>query len=204
MAVMALRKWRARAMIVSSITACALALTMLTAPLVGTLFAQQWYDVSVEDAKHLMETDDGVVVVDVRTQEEYDSGHIACARLIPLAELEFRTGELDRDRPVLVYCRSGGRSAEASAMIVENGIEPVYNMLGGITAGVEAGFPVTTEVVIPGDADADGLVDVRDVIRCKKIVLGLETGTCGADANDDGVIDGRDVIGIVKTVLGSR
>jgi hypothetical protein len=55
---------------------------------------------------------------------------------------------------------------------------------------------------ISGDANEDGAIDGRDVIRCKKIVLGLEPGTCGADANEDGVIDGRDVIRIKKMILG--
>jgi hypothetical protein len=56
--------------------------------------------------------------------------------------------------------------------------------------------------VVPGDANTDGVIDGRDVIRCKKIILGLEEPTCGADANEDGVIDGRDVIRIKKMILG--
>jgi hypothetical protein len=58
------------------------------------------------------------------------------------------------------------------------------------------------EYVRPGDANLDGLIDGRDVIRCKKIILGFEPETCGADANVDGVVDGRDVIRIKKTILG--
>jgi hypothetical protein len=53
-----------------------------------------------------------------------------------------------------------------------------------------------------GDANMDGIIDGRDVIRCKRIILGLEEPYCGADANEDCVIDGRDVIRIKKMVLG--
>jgi hypothetical protein len=54
----------------------------------------------------------------------------------------------------------------------------------------------------PGDATTDCLVDGRDVIRAKKIILGLESETCGADATQDDTIDGRDVIRIKKMILG--
>jgi hypothetical protein len=54
----------------------------------------------------------------------------------------------------------------------------------------------------PGDANEDGVIDGRDVIRCKSVVLGLAAETCGADANVDGVVDGRDVIRIKSMVLG--
>jgi parallel beta-helix repeat protein len=55
---------------------------------------------------------------------------------------------------------------------------------------------------VHGDANADCVVDGRDVIRCKKIILGLEEPYCGADANEDSIIDGRDVIRIKKMILG--
>ena len=58
------------------------------------------------------------------------------------------------------------------------------------------------EYVTRGDANCDGVIDGRDVIRAKKIILGLEPETCGADANEDGVVDGRDVIRIKKMILG--
>jgi hypothetical protein len=57
-------------------------------------------------------------------------------------------------------------------------------------------------VGVCGDANEDGAIDGRDVIRCKKIILGIEEETCGADANEDCVIDGRDVVRIKKMILG--
>lgn len=59
----------------------------------------------------------GAVLLDVRTPEEFRAGHIAGAINIPVDALAARTSELPRDRPVVVYCRSGKRSARAAAML---------------------------------------------------------------------------------------
>jgi len=63
-------------------------------------------------------------------------------------------------------------------------------------------FNTAHAVPEPGDANLDGAIDGRDVIRAKKIILGLETHTDSADANGDDVVDGRDVIAIKKMILG--
>jgi hypothetical protein len=57
-------------------------------------------------------------------------------------------------------------------------------------------------LLVHGDATGDGLVDGRDVVVCKRMVLALEGAACSADANEDGVLDGRDVIRIKKIILG--
>lgn len=75
-----------------------------------------------------------VVVLDVRTQEEYDEGHVRDAVLLPLdtiAEETALSAIPSKDLVVLVYCRSGRRSAEAAAMLSEMGYEKVYDF-GGI------------------------------------------------------------------------
>jgi phage shock protein E len=56
----------------------------------------------------------GATLLDVRTSEEFASGHLDGAVLIPVSDLAVRMGELPRDRPVVVYCRSGRRSAAAA------------------------------------------------------------------------------------------
>jgi hypothetical protein len=66
----------------------------------------------------------------------------------------------------------------------------------------DAAFAGEHMVRCPADANEDSIIDGRDIIRCKKIILGLEEETCGADANVDGVVDGRDVIRIKKMILG--
>lgn len=85
-----------------------------------------------------------LVVLDVRTQSEYDSGHIYGAVLIPHTELETRIGELagHENHEIIVYCRSGVRSVEASGILDSNGFTKVYNMAGGLLAWRSAGYPV--------------------------------------------------------------
>lgn len=63
----------------------------------------------------------GALLLDVRTPEEYAGGHIAGARNIPVHELAAQLSGLPRDRDVVVYCRSGGRSAAAAGMLVRAG-----------------------------------------------------------------------------------
>jgi sulfur-carrier protein adenylyltransferase/sulfurtransferase len=84
---------------------------------------------------------DGYRVIDVREQTEWDAGHVAGATLIPLADLPQRAaGELpDRDQPLLVHCAVGGRSARASAWLVQNGYSNVANLKGPIGKWKELG-----------------------------------------------------------------
>lgn len=88
-------------------------------------------NLSTEEAKKLVD-DSEAVVLDVRTPEEFEEGHIPKATLIPLQELESRLGELDKDETYLVVCRSGNRSAQASELLVQEGFKKVYNMTGGM------------------------------------------------------------------------
>lgn len=90
--------------------------------------------VSPEDAKQLI--DDGTVqVVDVRTADEYASGHIEGAVNIPVDSIgSTQPSQLsDLDAPVLVYCRTGVRSKQAATALVNLGYKHVYDLQGGIT-----------------------------------------------------------------------
>jgi len=73
-----------------------------------------------------------LVFLDVRTPEEYHSGHIADAINIPLAELDTRLNELDTSLPIVIYCRSGRRSSMAYQILKRNGFKKIYD-LGAIT-----------------------------------------------------------------------
>lgn len=117
---------------------------ILVAMLAGVAAAQTYTDVTVEEAKVIIETCCGRVILDVRTPEEYAAGYIPGARNIPLAELGGRLDELDPDAATVVYCKAGSRSATASQLLVDNGFAEVYNMLGGYDAWVAAGYPTTT------------------------------------------------------------
>jgi len=85
-----------------------------------------------------------LLILDVRTKSEYDSGHIYSAVWIPVTELDARIGELagHENHEIIVYCKSGGRSATASGILDAHGFTKVYNMMGGITAWQSAGYPV--------------------------------------------------------------
>ena len=102
-------------------------------------------DISVEVAYLMInETEDypDLIVLDVRTQSEYDAGHINNSILIPNTDLESRIGELSgsEDTEIIVYCRTGARSALASAILVNNNFTKVFNMYGGFEAWVAADY----------------------------------------------------------------
>jgi len=99
-------------------------------------------NVTVTQAKSMTDLNPSLVVLDVRTQDEYNSGHIRNARLIPHTELEGRLNELNKTDEILVYCRTGVRSSTASQILTDNGFSHVYNMLDGITAWMNQGYPV--------------------------------------------------------------
>ena len=101
----------------------------------------QYNDVSVQQAKEMIDRGE-VFILDVRTQEEYDAGHIKNSTLISVQVLDKRLNELPRDKKILVYCMSGIRSAQASGILVNNGFKEVYNMKGGITDWTNAGYDV--------------------------------------------------------------
>lgn len=85
----------------------------------------------------------GSVVIDVRMPDEYVEGHVAGARLIPLPEVPDRLAEVPTDQPVLVICRSGGRSLRATEFYVAQGIDAA-NVAGGTMAWIESGRAVVT------------------------------------------------------------
>ena len=100
--------------------------------------------ISVSDARAMMQSSSNVLVVDVRTSQEYAQGHLQGAINIPLSDLPLRIGGLGQNRPILVYCRTGYRSAQASCILVKAGFTKVYNLEGGITAWINSGYPTVT------------------------------------------------------------
>lgn len=84
------------------------------------------------------------LVLDVRQQGEYDAGHIVNSKLIPLGKLSDRIGELEkyRERPIVVVCRSGQRSAAACALLGKQGFAQAVNLSGGIIAWQKASLPL--------------------------------------------------------------
>jgi len=90
-----------------------------------------YHKISAEEAKKMIDSQE-VIIVDVRTQEEYDEGHIENAILIPNESISSEPSELDnKDAIILVYCRSGSRSRAASDKLVNLGYKNIYDF-GGI------------------------------------------------------------------------
>jgi rhodanese-related sulfurtransferase len=82
-----------------------------------------------------------VQLIDVRQRDEHDAGRIAGGRLIELAQLPSEAATIDQDRPVIVYCRSGSRSAIATDALRQAGYD-AHNMSGGLLDWVAAGLPI--------------------------------------------------------------
>lgn len=98
--------------------------------------------------KEMIETSrDDFVLLDVRTQEEYDAGHIPTAQLIPYTEIAERAdGEIPRDKPVVVYCRTGRRSGIARQELLRLGYNNVTNF-----GGLNDDWPYPLEKGVPAE-----------------------------------------------------
>lgn len=96
------------------------------------------------DAAELAKKTGLVHIVDVRGQDEFtgELGHIAGAQLIVLDTLPEHVDELPKDGTIVFVCKSGGRSARATAFAKDAGYEHVYNMKGGMLAWNSLGLPV--------------------------------------------------------------
>lgn len=100
------------------------------------------------DAAHAL-AEGGAVLLDVRNPDEWIAGHAPAATLIPLGDLEARHTELPADRRIVVVCRSGSRSAQATQALVGAGYDAV-NLAGGMKAWAAVGLPVVTDSGSPG------------------------------------------------------
>lgn len=109
-------------------------------------------------------------LIDVRTPEEYNSGHLKNAININYYDNNFATElkKLDKDKPTFVYCRSGSRSGKATSILKEAGFNEIYDMQGGITAWNADGFAIET-----GSNNMNGISisDYNGIINSEKLVL---------------------------------
>jgi thioredoxin 1 len=124
-----------------------------------------------EFAKKVQEKD--VQLVDVRTPEEYAERHLKDAVNINFEGDDFvdMISKLDKSKPVLVYCLSGGRSAKASALISKKGFTQVYNLDGGILAWTQAGQPIESGAGGANDKKGLTLKDYLQKVNADKLVL---------------------------------
>ncbi|HEV7810244.1 MAG TPA: rhodanese-like domain-containing protein [Candidatus Limnocylindrales bacterium] len=119
--------------------------------------------VSASDAATLLENSaDGgrssekPLLIDVRERNEFEGSRVAGAVLIPISEFPARHAEIPRDRPLLVMCHMGSRSASATMFLRTQGWTDVRNIEGGIDAWERAGLPVLRGTPQPGEGDLPG------------------------------------------------
>ena len=90
-------------------------------------------NITAQEAKEIMDTQEGYIILDVREQDEFDQGHIPGAILIPYTQIDLKAEDMlpDKEQLILVYCRSGRRSKIAAEALVELGYTNIREF-GGI------------------------------------------------------------------------
>ncbi|SFV86597.1 Rhodanese-related sulfurtransferase [hydrothermal vent metagenome] len=122
-------------------------LVVLVALFIGNIVTdklRKYKEITTTEATTLMDEKD-LIILDVREDKERKSGYIANDVHIPLAQVKNKLSELNKDKKVLVYCRSGSRSAHIAGMLTRNEFEHVYSLKGGINAWQKANLPISTQ-----------------------------------------------------------
>lgn len=117
-------------------------LKIVLASLFGMSLAQAQNTLSPQDYVAKLKQMPKAQLVDVRTPDEYNNGHLQAAKLINYNGPDFKqqTEKLDKNKPVFVYCAAGGRSAKAAKILTEAGFKEVYNLSGGYQDLVKQGI----------------------------------------------------------------
>ena len=99
-------------------------------------------NLSSQEAYAMVDQRGDLFLLDVRTPGEYQQARLDGARLIPIDQFVKRLAEVPKDRPVLVYCAVGSRSAQVVNYLARQGYPEIYNLSGGIYAWAQKGLPV--------------------------------------------------------------
>lgn len=124
----------------------ATAASEVMAEIVKEAATESWMQIGAEDAAgYIFEVEP--FLLDVRTQGEYDDGHLDGAVLAPVQTIDEHLGAMpsDMDTPILIYCAAGTRGFWALAYVTSLGYTNVKNLRGGYRAWVELGYPTTVE-----------------------------------------------------------
>ncbi len=100
--------------------------------------------ITTSNLRDLLRISNNLLLIDVREPAEYEIAHIEGSRIIPLATLPEHLCSLPRDREILIHCKSGGRSAKAVKLLLENGFTRVKNVTGGMDSWLAEGSPSTS------------------------------------------------------------
>jgi rhodanese-related sulfurtransferase len=116
-------------------------------------------EVTREEAQKLVA--DGAQLVDVRADHEWEAGRIGGAKHVPLAELAERAGEIDKGRPVVLYCRGGNRSTMAAQALADAGYDAA-KLSEGIVGWADEGLPLEPERgTVAESGEAAAILDAR-------------------------------------------
>ncbi len=104
-------------------------------------------EIDAATLKEMMDKDEDIQLIDVRSQAEFAQGIIPGGEFVPLHTIPLKMNDFDKNKPIVFYCRSGARSAQACAYVQQNtGIEPL-NLRGGIIAWYQSGFDIVQPAV---------------------------------------------------------
>ena len=121
-------------------------IVLITALLSSFAFAQSAQDISQQDFQKLINSADkgSVLVLDVRTPEEYAQGHVPNAMNITHTAIENNLPKLmaHKDKKIVIYCRSGRRAGVAADILTKNGFEKLYHLDGDMNGWTKAGLPI--------------------------------------------------------------
>lgn len=149
-------------------------------------------NVSVHQFSKLIAKGDGIIL-DVRTHEETAQGHIEGASFIDIFDTRFeqKINLMEKEKPIYVYCRSGGRSSKAAGIMKKNGFKTIYNLKGGIGAWTGAGFAVINpEAISYEKAQGLSLSDFNKLLETElPILVDFHTKWCAPCRKMAPVID---------------
>jgi rhodanese-related sulfurtransferase len=112
-------------------------------------------DVAEAD-RRLREDPDRPLLVDVREQHEFVDARAPGAVLVPMSSFAARVGELPTDRPLMIVCHLGGRSAAVAGFLIRSGRTDVVNVAGGMDAWERGGLPIRRGTPDPGEGELPG------------------------------------------------
>ena len=133
------------------------------------------------------------VFVDVRTDDEYHQGHILHSLHAPLGLLDSKLKEISKykNRPLIVYCRSGNRSGRAGGLLKKQGFNEVYNLAGGVMAWQNSNLPLTKDKTPPPSDSGSGsapTVDTKPSNKGKDTPPAESTSNQNQQADDNSVV----------------
>ena len=160
---------------------------------IATVFAEtKIADVSVTEFQALVAQNDGIIL-DVRTPDEIAQGHIGGASMLNIYDEDFerKLNLMQKDKPIYVYCRSGGRSSRAAQILGESGFSEIYNLEGGMGAWNRANLPtVKPDTGSVKKAPGISLADFKTQLRNNDRVLAdFQTEWCAPCKQMAPVID---------------